>query len=67
MWGVVDVNDSAEAMKLLSAQGLIDAKRTAIRGSSAGLQTELCFRLPISTFFTVTRWIYGAYDTRRQA
>ena len=53
MWGVVDVNDSAEAMQLLSARGLVDGKRMAIRGSSAGQPTKHRFCIRLLTFFTV--------------
>ena len=40
-WGVVDVNDCANAAQYLVKQGLVDGKRLAIRGGSAGGYTTL--------------------------
>jgi len=40
-WGVVDVNDCANAARYLVKQGLVDGKRLAIRGGSAGGYTTL--------------------------
>lgn len=37
-WGIVDVQDTISAVKQLSALGLIDGERVAIRGSSAGMR-----------------------------
>jgi dipeptidyl aminopeptidase/acylaminoacyl peptidase len=42
MWGVVDVDDSANAARYLVKQGLADGKRLAITGGSAGGFTTLC-------------------------
>jgi dipeptidyl aminopeptidase/acylaminoacyl peptidase len=41
-WGVVDVADSVNAAKWVTEQGLVDGKRLAIRGTSAGGYTTLC-------------------------
>lgn len=40
-WGLVDVADCATAVRLLGERGLIDPKRVAIRGGSAGGYTVL--------------------------
>lgn len=40
-WGVVDVNDCANAARYLVKQGWVDANRLAIRGGSAGGYTTL--------------------------
>jgi dipeptidyl aminopeptidase/acylaminoacyl peptidase len=40
-WGISDVNDSVEAVNQLGKRGLIDPKRTSIRGASAGGFTTL--------------------------
>lgn len=40
-WGVVDVSDSVEAVRHCAAKGLIDGKRVAITGGSAGGYTVL--------------------------
>jgi dipeptidyl aminopeptidase/acylaminoacyl peptidase len=40
-WGVVDVNDCANAARYLVKQGLADGNRLAIRGGSAGGYTTL--------------------------
>jgi dipeptidyl aminopeptidase/acylaminoacyl peptidase len=41
-WGVVDVDDSANAARYLVKQGWADANRVAISGGSAGGYTTLC-------------------------
>lgn len=40
-WGVVDVRDSVEALRELGSRGLVDVKRSAIRGRSGGGFTTL--------------------------
>ncbi|MDE3088942.1 MAG: S9 family peptidase [Chloroflexota bacterium] len=40
-WGVVDLNDCANAARYLVQRGLVDGKRLAIRGGSAGGYTTL--------------------------
>lgn len=42
MWGVVDVDDCANAARHLVKQGLADGNRLAISGGSAGGYTTLC-------------------------
>jgi dipeptidyl aminopeptidase/acylaminoacyl peptidase len=41
-WGVVDVDDCANGAKHLASRGLVDARRMAITGGSAGGYTTLC-------------------------
>jgi dipeptidyl aminopeptidase/acylaminoacyl peptidase len=41
-WGVVDVDDCANAARYLVERGLVDGNRLAIRGGSAGGYTTLC-------------------------
>jgi dipeptidyl aminopeptidase/acylaminoacyl peptidase len=40
-WGIVDVQDTIRAVKQLSVLGMIDGKKVAIRGSSAGMPQVL--------------------------
>ena len=41
-WGVVDVDDCVSGAQFLVAQGVVDGKRLAITGGSAGGYTTLC-------------------------
>jgi dipeptidyl aminopeptidase/acylaminoacyl peptidase len=41
-WGLVDMDDCANAARFLAGQGLVDPERLAIRGGSAGGYTTLC-------------------------
>jgi dipeptidyl aminopeptidase/acylaminoacyl peptidase len=41
-WGIVDVDDCVNGARYLVEQGLVDGKRLAIRGGSAGGYTTLC-------------------------
>jgi dipeptidyl aminopeptidase/acylaminoacyl peptidase len=41
-WGVVDVDDCVNGARYLVDQGLVDGRRLAIRGGSAGGYTTLC-------------------------
>jgi dipeptidyl aminopeptidase/acylaminoacyl peptidase len=41
-WGIVDVDDCVNGAKYLVEHGLVDGKRLAIRGGSAGGYTTLC-------------------------
>ncbi|KAG8979599.1 hypothetical protein FRB90_008056, partial [Tulasnella sp. 427] len=61
-WGVVDVQDSVTAAEQLSAQGLIDGKRVAIRGGSAGGYTVLAAVVTHPLAFTVATSSYGISD-----
>lgn len=42
MWGIVDVEDCANAARYLVANGTVDGERLAISGGSAGGWTTLC-------------------------
>lgn len=57
-WGIVDVNDSVTAAEQLSARGLIDGKRVAIRGGSAGGYTVLAAVVTHPLAFTGTPLIF---------
>lgn len=41
-WGIVDMEDCAQAAHYLAARGEVDGRRLAIRGGSAGGYTTLC-------------------------
>lgn len=41
-WGVVDVDDCTNGARYLARRGLVDERRLAIRGGSAGGYTTLC-------------------------
>jgi dipeptidyl aminopeptidase/acylaminoacyl peptidase len=60
-WGIVDVVDSINAVNYLVDQGLVDGRRLAIRGGSAGGYTTLC-ALTFHDLFTVGASYYGVSD-----
>ncbi len=60
-WGVVDVNDCVNGAKYLVARGLVDGKRLAIRGGSAGGYTTLC-ALTFSDVFSAGASHFGVSD-----
>lgn len=60
-WGVSDVDDACAAVEHLAAQGLIDAQRAFIRGSSAGGYTTLC-ALAFRDVFRAGASLYGVSD-----
>ncbi|EJD49587.1 alpha/beta-hydrolase [Auricularia subglabra TFB-10046 SS5] len=61
-WGVVDINDCVEAVKQLSKSGLVDGKRLAIRGSSAGGYTVLQAVVTHPDLFAAATSAYGISD-----
>ncbi|EIW87444.1 alpha beta-hydrolase [Coniophora puteana RWD-64-598 SS2] len=64
-WGVLDITDTVTAVHLLASQGIIDGKRTVIRGQSAGGFTTLG---AVSTFpdaFAAGGSLYGVSDLRK--
>ncbi|HMN69787.1 MAG TPA: prolyl oligopeptidase family serine peptidase, partial [Bdellovibrionales bacterium] len=61
-WGVVDVGDCAAAVRTLGARGLIDPKRVAIRGGSAGGYTTLAALAFTKDVFAVGASYYGVSD-----
>lgn len=60
-WGIADVDDCIAAARFLAGRGDIDAKRTAIRGGSAGGYTTLC-ALVFRDFFRAGASYYGVSD-----
>ncbi len=60
-WGVVDVDDAVNAARHLARQGEVDARRLAIRGSSAGGYTTLS-ALTFRDVFKAGASYYGIGD-----
>jgi dipeptidyl aminopeptidase/acylaminoacyl peptidase len=60
-WGIVDVDDCANAAKYLAEQGLVDGERLAIAGGSAGGYTTLC-ALTFRDVFKAGASYYGVSD-----
>lgn len=60
-WGVVDVEDCVDGARALAERGVVDGKRMAIRGSSAGGFTVLC-ALAFHDAFAVGASYYGVSD-----
>jgi dipeptidyl aminopeptidase/acylaminoacyl peptidase len=60
-WGVADVEDCVAGARTLAAQGLVDGRRMAIRGSSAGGFTVLC-ALAFHDLFAAGASYYGVSD-----
>ncbi len=60
-WGVVDVDDCANGARYLVQRGLVDGKRLAIRGGSAGGYTTLC-ALTLRDLFTAGASHFGISD-----
>jgi dipeptidyl aminopeptidase/acylaminoacyl peptidase len=65
-WGVVDVEDCANAALWLASQGFVDGSRLAIRGGSAGGYTTLC-ALTFRDDFAVGASYYGVADAEALA
>jgi len=60
-WGIVDVDDCVHGARFLVERGLVDGKRLAIRGASAGGYTTLC-ALTFRDVFTAGASSYGIGD-----
>lgn len=60
-WGVVDVDDCVNGARFLVGKGLVDEKRLAITGGSAGGYTTLC-ALTFRNFFKAGASHYGICD-----
>jgi len=60
-WGIADVEDCLAGARYLVERGLVDAKRLAIRGSSAGGYTTLC-ALTFHRMFRAGAVYYGVSD-----
>ena len=65
-WGVVDMEDCANAALWLASQGRVDGARLAIRGGSAGGYTTLC-ALTFRDDFAVGASYYGVADAEALA
>ncbi|MDY2668182.1 prolyl oligopeptidase family serine peptidase [Schaalia hyovaginalis] len=63
-WGLMDVQDCADGARSLIERGLVDPKRVAIRGGSAGGFTTLS-ALVNSDVFTAGTSFYGIADLKR--
>jgi dipeptidyl aminopeptidase/acylaminoacyl peptidase len=60
-WGVVDVDDCVNAARYLVKAGLVDVRRLAIQGGSAGGYTTLC-ALTFRDVFKAGASYYGVTD-----
>lgn len=60
-WGIVDVEDCINAARYLCGRGLVDERRMAIRGGSAGGYTTLC-ALVFHDVFAAGASHYGVGD-----
>jgi dipeptidyl aminopeptidase/acylaminoacyl peptidase len=60
-WGIFDVDDCVAGARMLAEQGVVDGKRMAIRGSSAGGFTVLC-ALTFHDTFAAGASYYGVSD-----
>jgi dipeptidyl aminopeptidase/acylaminoacyl peptidase len=65
-WGIVDVQDCIQAVRYLTSQGRVDARRLIIRGGSAGGYTTLC-ALIFHSEFTAGASYYGVADVEMLA
>ena len=65
-WGVADVEDCAHGARRLIERGLVDPRRVAIRGGSAGGYTALC-ALVFQRVFRAGAVYYGVSDLERLA
>lgn len=65
-WGIVDVQDCINGARYLADQGLVDPKRMAIRGGSAGGYTTLC-AITYHDVFSAAASHYGVSDAEALA
>jgi dipeptidyl aminopeptidase/acylaminoacyl peptidase len=65
-WGIVDVDDCCNGARWLVSQGLVDPKRLAIRGGSAGGYTTLA-ALAFKHVFSAGASHYGICDLEAMA
>jgi dipeptidyl aminopeptidase/acylaminoacyl peptidase len=65
-WGIVDVDDCVNGALYLAREGLVDEKRMAIEGGSAGGYTTLC-ALAFRKVFQVGASYYGISDAEALA
>jgi dipeptidyl aminopeptidase/acylaminoacyl peptidase len=60
-WGIVDIEDVCAAVRWLTEQGLVDGRRAAIRGGSAGGYTTL-LALAVTDVFAAGASHFGVAD-----
>lgn len=60
-WGLADLDDCVAAALMLAEQGVVDGKKMAIRGGSAGGYTTLC-ALAFRDTFAAGASLYGIAD-----
>lgn len=60
-WGIVDVDDCVNGAKEVAARGVVDGRRLAIRGGSAGGYTTLC-ALTFRDLFQAGASFFGLTD-----
>jgi dipeptidyl aminopeptidase/acylaminoacyl peptidase len=60
-WGIADMEDCINAARYLASAGMVDGKRMAIRGGSAGGYTTLC-ALVFTDVFRAGASYYGVAD-----
>jgi len=65
-WGIVDVDDCCNGARWLAEKGLVDPRRLAIRGGSAGGYTTLA-ALVFKNVFSAGASHYGVSDLERLA
>jgi dipeptidyl aminopeptidase/acylaminoacyl peptidase len=65
-WGIVDMDDCANAARYLAGRGLVDGTRLFIRGGSAGGYTTLC-ALVFRDDFAAGASYYGVADAEALA
>jgi dipeptidyl aminopeptidase/acylaminoacyl peptidase len=65
-WGIVDVDDCCNGARWLAGKGLVDPRRLAIRGGSAGGYTTLA-ALVFKNVFSAGASHYGVSDLERLA
>jgi dipeptidyl aminopeptidase/acylaminoacyl peptidase len=65
-WGIADVEDCVHAASFLADEGLVDRRRLAIRGGSAGGFTTLC-AVAFHNVFAAGASYYGVADLSRLA
>jgi dipeptidyl aminopeptidase/acylaminoacyl peptidase len=65
-WGIVDVEDCINGARYLAEQGLVDPKRMAIHGGSAGGYTTLC-AITFHNVFSAAASHFGVSDAEALA
>ncbi|RPD65632.1 alpha/beta-hydrolase [Lentinus tigrinus ALCF2SS1-7] len=63
-WGIVDVDDSVQAVKQLGELGIVDGSRAVIRGGSAGGFTAFTALATVPDLFAAGTSMFGVSDLR---